>query len=366
MRARSVRGRRPASSASTSRIDAARVTAGASDSPALPSPVSVVASVDIADPSRHRRPSAAASLLAGVLHLDYARVGMVYCPAYRRRVQYVGRRRTGQEEGQACSRGSDRSRQRSFPFSCWRPAARRRHQRPRLRRRPVGSRRRQPAQSAAPSTGRRIAGHEVRRRQRQHPDLQRPAGRGAAPASGSGLGEADRRSRQRGRRRLPDDLRQGPARRVDRARTRSTGMSSIHSGWATSSDPGYLLDLTDREKNDPQLDQQDIVPFFRDYNSVYNGKNYTIPLDGDFHMVYYRSDLLDEGRPQAAGDLGRLPRDRPEVQRPGPQRRRPARLRLVHRQEEGRPELLVDHLDRRRPAPEPRARARARSSTRRT
>jgi multiple sugar transport system substrate-binding protein len=56
--------------------------------------------------------------------------------------------------------------------------------------------------------------------------------------------------------------------------------------------PGYLLDLTDREKNDPQLNQQDIVPFFRNYNSTYNGKNYTIPLDGDFLMVYYRSDLL--------------------------------------------------------------------------
>jgi multiple sugar transport system substrate-binding protein len=58
--------------------------------------------------------------------------------------------------------------------------------------------------------------------------------------------------------------------------------------------PGYLLDLTDRVKNDPQLDQQDIVPFFRDYNSVYDGKTYTIPLDGDFHMVYYRSDLLQK------------------------------------------------------------------------
>jgi multiple sugar transport system substrate-binding protein len=56
--------------------------------------------------------------------------------------------------------------------------------------------------------------------------------------------------------------------------------------------PGYLADLTDREKNDPQLQQSDIVPFFRDYNSTYNGKNYTIPLDGDFLMVYYRSDLL--------------------------------------------------------------------------
>jgi multiple sugar transport system substrate-binding protein len=68
--------------------------------------------------------------------------------------------------------------------------------------------------------------------------------------------------------------------------------------------PGYLLDLTDREKNDPQLNQQDIVPFFRDYNSVYNGKNYTIPLDGDFHMVYYRTDLLakDNLKPPATWD----------------------------------------------------------------
>jgi multiple sugar transport system substrate-binding protein len=68
--------------------------------------------------------------------------------------------------------------------------------------------------------------------------------------------------------------------------------------------PGYLADLTDREKNDPQLQQSDIVPFFRDYNSVYNGKNYTIPLDGDFHMVYYRSDLLakDGLKPPATWD----------------------------------------------------------------
>ena len=57
--------------------------------------------------------------------------------------------------------------------------------------------------------------------------------------------------------------------------------------------PGYLLDLTDRVNNDAQLDWQDIGPFFRDFNATYNGKVYTIPLDGDFHMVYYRKDLLD-------------------------------------------------------------------------
>ncbi len=58
--------------------------------------------------------------------------------------------------------------------------------------------------------------------------------------------------------------------------------------------PGYLADLTDRVNNDPQLDWQDIGPFFRDFNATYNGKVYTIPLDGDFHMVYYRKDILDK------------------------------------------------------------------------
>ena len=92
-------------------------------------------------------------------------------------------------------------------------------------------------------------------------------------------------------------------------------------------------------------------PFFRDYNSVYNGKVYTIPLDGDFHMVYYRTDLLakDGLKPPATWDDYLTIAS--QVPRPGPQRRRPARLRLVHRQEEGRPELLVDHLAGGRPAP---------------
>jgi multiple sugar transport system substrate-binding protein len=68
--------------------------------------------------------------------------------------------------------------------------------------------------------------------------------------------------------------------------------------------PGYLADLTDRVKADTQLDWQDIGPFFRDFNATYNGKVYTIPLDGDFHMVYYRSDLLQKDglKPPATWD----------------------------------------------------------------
>jgi multiple sugar transport system substrate-binding protein len=56
--------------------------------------------------------------------------------------------------------------------------------------------------------------------------------------------------------------------------------------------PGYLEDLTPRIEADTALDWQDVGPFFRDFNATYAGKTYTIPLDGDFHMVYYRSDLI--------------------------------------------------------------------------
>jgi multiple sugar transport system substrate-binding protein len=56
--------------------------------------------------------------------------------------------------------------------------------------------------------------------------------------------------------------------------------------------PGYLEDISGRVDGDTVLNWQDVGPFFRDFNATYGGKVYTIPLDGDFHMVYYRSDLI--------------------------------------------------------------------------
>lgn len=58
--------------------------------------------------------------------------------------------------------------------------------------------------------------------------------------------------------------------------------------------PGYLEDLTDRVKGDADLKWDDIAPFFRDFSASYQGRTYTIPLDGDFQMIYYRSDLLEK------------------------------------------------------------------------
>ena len=58
--------------------------------------------------------------------------------------------------------------------------------------------------------------------------------------------------------------------------------------------PGYLEDLTERVDNDEQIQWDDIAPFFRDFSSTYGGSIYTIPLDGDFQMVYTRTDVLNE------------------------------------------------------------------------
>ncbi|MGD9326761.1 MAG: extracellular solute-binding protein, partial [Desulfobacterales bacterium] len=58
-------------------------------------------------------------------------------------------------------------------------------------------------------------------------------------------------------------------------------------------EPGYLEDLTDRIAKDTALDLNDIGGFFRNFSMRYAGKTYTITLDGDFQMVYYRTDLLE-------------------------------------------------------------------------
>ncbi len=58
--------------------------------------------------------------------------------------------------------------------------------------------------------------------------------------------------------------------------------------------PGYLEDLTNRVQNDSSLQWNDIAPFFRDFSATFKGRVYTVPLDGDFQMVYYRSDLLQK------------------------------------------------------------------------
>ena len=58
--------------------------------------------------------------------------------------------------------------------------------------------------------------------------------------------------------------------------------------------PGYLEDLSERIDNDADIQWNDVGAFFRDFSSTYQGSTYTIPLDGDFQMVYYRTDVLSD------------------------------------------------------------------------
>ncbi len=56
----------------------------------------------------------------------------------------------------------------------------------------------------------------------------------------------------------------------------------------------YLADLTARVNADKVLEWDDIVPFFQKYGGTYDNKIYGIPADGDYYMLYYRSDLLEQ------------------------------------------------------------------------
>jgi multiple sugar transport system substrate-binding protein len=58
--------------------------------------------------------------------------------------------------------------------------------------------------------------------------------------------------------------------------------------------PGYLLEISDRIAADKDLQEEDVTPFFRDFSQKFNGKTYMLTLDGDFQMVYYRTDVLKQ------------------------------------------------------------------------
>lgn len=57
---------------------------------------------------------------------------------------------------------------------------------------------------------------------------------------------------------------------------------------------GIMEDLTAYVEADTELEWDDIAPFFRNFIATYDGGIYVIPLDGDFHMVYYRTDLFED------------------------------------------------------------------------
>jgi multiple sugar transport system substrate-binding protein len=60
---------------------------------------------------------------------------------------------------------------------------------------------------------------------------------------------------------------------------------------------GYIEDLTGFVGVDTAIQWNDISRFFRDFSSKYAGRIYSIPLDGDIQLVYYRLDIFSKNKP---------------------------------------------------------------------
>ena len=106
---------------------------------------------------------------------------------------------------------------------------------------------------------------------------------------------------------------------------------------------GYLEDLTPRIEADKDIKQDDVGAFFRDFSAEVRRQDLH-----DHARWRLPHDVLPQGRagrrrPEGADDVGRISRGRQGRARPGHERRRHAGLRLLHRQEAQRPELLVRH-----------------------
>lgn len=80
----------------------------------------------------------------------------------------------------------------------------------------------------------------------------------------------------------------------------STGTNSIDvgvfaSGWGVEMvDGGLVENLDPYIAKDTKIDLADIAPYFREYNQKIAGSTHLITLDGDFQMMYYRSDILSK------------------------------------------------------------------------
>ena len=75
--------------------------------------------------------------------------------------------------------------------------------------------------------------------------------------------------------------------------TKSIDVGVFASGWGVELVSGGLVENLDPyiEKDD-KIDTDDIALYFREYNQKVEGSTYFITVDGDFQMLYYRTDVL--------------------------------------------------------------------------
>jgi multiple sugar transport system substrate-binding protein len=80
----------------------------------------------------------------------------------------------------------------------------------------------------------------------------------------------------------------------------TTGTNSIDvgvfaAGWGVELDAaGLLEDLDPYVAKDTKLDPNDIAAYFREFGQKIGGKTKLLMVDGDFQMVYYRTDVLEK------------------------------------------------------------------------
>ena len=90
----------------------------------------------------------------------------------------------------------------------------------------------------------------------------------------------------------------------------STGTNSIDvgvfaAGWGVELDAAGLLEDLDPVAKDDKIDLSDVAPYFREFGQKVGGKTKLLMVDGDFQMVYYRKDVLEDAGLQPPR-LGRL------------------------------------------------------------
>ncbi|MEL7107044.1 MAG: extracellular solute-binding protein [Pseudomonadota bacterium] len=77
--------------------------------------------------------------------------------------------------------------------------------------------------------------------------------------------------------------------------TNSVDVGVFASGWGVELvSAGLVENLDPYIEADADIDLQDIAPYFRDFNQKVEGSTYFITLDGDFQMMYYRTDVFEE------------------------------------------------------------------------
>ncbi|MFM8607689.1 MAG: ABC transporter substrate-binding protein [Hyphomicrobiales bacterium] len=76
-------------------------------------------------------------------------------------------------------------------------------------------------------------------------------------------------------------------------KTNSIDVGVFAAGWGVELDAaGLLEDLDTYIAKDKKIDAADIAPYFREFGQKIGGKTKLLMVDGDFQMVYYRTDVL--------------------------------------------------------------------------